>query len=69
MQPVQSRANDNKTKTNMRSWNDVAKRMMKKGKDSQIKTDLEVCNISYVLSNKYSSSVYYNAKYGARRDV
>lgn len=53
----------------MRSQNDVAKRMMKKGKDSQIKTDLEVYNISYVLSNKYSSPVYYNTKYGARRDV
>lgn len=71
MPPVQSRANDNKTKTNMRSENDAAKRMMKKKEnDMSLKNiDLEVYNISYVVSDKHSGSVYYNTKYEVRRDV
>lgn len=70
MPPVQSRANNNKTKTNMRSQNDAAKRMMKNRKRTVIKNiELEVYNIGYVVSNKYSGSVYYNTKYEAKRDV
>lgn len=70
MPPVQSRANGNKTKTNTRSQNDAAKRMMKKRKKRVVKNiHLEVYNIGYVVSNKYSGSVYYNTKYEARRDV
>lgn len=43
---------------------------MKKRKKTVIKNiDLEVYNISYVVSNKYSGSVHYNTKYEARGDV
>lgn len=44
--------------------------MMKKRKKRVVKNiDLEVYNIGYVVSNKYSGSVYYNTKYEARRNV
>lgn len=46
-----------------RGWWNKGKRQSNKN------IDLEVNNISYVVINKYSSSVYYNTKYEARRDV